>query len=330
LPAAADARHRLAAALVCLALLAAPHAAAQERGLRLATWNLEWLIAPEAFERLAVSCRDQPSPGEVRWIPCDIAAPGERSARRTAADFAKLREYALRLDADVVALQEVDGPQAARLVFPDHDFCFTRRVHVQNVGFAIRPGVPFRCADYPDLGLEASRLRWGADLTLFPGSQREVRVLAVHLKSGCHGERLTSERYDCQTLAEQVPVLERWIDARAREGVPFAVAGDFNRRFSSERGQARDRAGRLTAMWPELDDGSPPEADLTDATRVRRDARCFPQDSHTAAIDHIVLSRSLTARLVPGSMRRVTYSTADARRFRLSDHCPVAVTLELP
>ena len=326
----ADLRRRLAAALAGIALLFAPHAPAQQRALRLATWNLEWLIAPEVFDRLAASCRDEPEPGEGRWIPCDIAASGERSARRTAEDFVKLREYALRLDADVIALQEVDGPQAARLVFPDHEFCFTRRVHLQNVGFAIRPGVPFRCRDYPELGLADSRLRWGADLTLFPGSRGEMRVLAVHLKSGCHGERLTSERRDCQALAEQVPILERWIDARAREGIPFAVAGDFNRRFSSERRYARDRFGRLTAMWPEIDDGSPPEADLTDATRVRRDARCFPQDSHTAAIDHIVLSRSLTARLVPGSMRRVTYSTADARRFRLSDHCPVAVTLELP
>jgi endonuclease/exonuclease/phosphatase family metal-dependent hydrolase len=83
-------------------------------------------------------------------------------------------------------------------------------------------------------------------------------------------------------------------------------------------------------MWPELDDGSPPEADLTDATPVRRDARCFPQASRRAAIDHIVVSRSLAAWVAPGSMRRVTYATADARRFRLSDHCPVAVTLELP
>jgi endonuclease/exonuclease/phosphatase family metal-dependent hydrolase len=327
----ADARRWLTAALAGLALLLlAPHAPAQQRSVRLATWNLEWLIAPEVLDRLAPFCRDDPPSGEGRWIPCDIVAPGERSTRRTAADFAKLREYARKLDADVIALQEVDGPQAARLVFPDYDFCFTRRVHVQNVGFAIRPGVAFRCADYSDLGLADSRLRWGADLTLFPGSRSELRVLAVHLKSGCHGERLTSERNDCGALAAQVPILERWIDARAREGVPFAVAGDFNRRFSSERRYARDRFGRPIAMWPEIDDGDPPEADLTDATRVRRDARCFPQDSHTAAIDHIVLSRSLAALVVPGSMRRVTYSTADARRFRLSDHCPVAVTLELP
>ena len=39
----------------------------------------------------------------------------------------------------------------------------------------------------------------------------------------------------CPVLFQQVPVLERWIDSRAAEGVRFAVLGDFNRRF--------DRAG---------------------------------------------------------------------------------------
>jgi endonuclease/exonuclease/phosphatase family metal-dependent hydrolase len=321
-------RRRLAVAALLAALAAA--SPAQADSLRLATWNLEWLIAPEEFDLLAARCSDQPSPGEVRNIPCDIAAPGERSLRRSDADLAKLREYARKLDADVIALQEVDGPQAARLVFPGYEFCFTRRVHVQNVGFAVRAGLPFRCADYPELGLPDSRVRWGADVTLFPGTEAQMRLLSVHLKSGCHRDPLTSDWPACATLAEQVPVLEAWIDARARERVPFAVLGDFNRRFADERSRARDRAGRLQAMWPELDDADPPEADLTNATRERRSARCAPDDTYAVPIDHIVLSRSLAVRFVPGSVQRVAYSRADARRFRLSDHCPVALTLELP
>jgi len=326
----ADRRRRLAAVLAAAALLCAPHAPAQQRSLRLATWNLEWLIAPEEFDRLAASCSDDPAAGETRVIPCDIVAPLERSKRRTPADFAKLRDYARKLDADVIALQEVDGPEAARLVFPGYAFCFTRRVHVQNVGFAVRAGLPFHCSDYPDLGLEGSRLRWGAELTLFPGTDSEMRLLAVHLKSGCHGEALSSDRPACAALAEQVPVLERWIDARARARVPFAVLGDFNRRFSAERRNARDRSGRLVALWPEIDDSDPPEADLTNATRNTRIARCWPDDPYTVPIDHIVLSRSLAAALEPGSTRRITYNGADARHFKLSDHCPVAVSLMRP
>jgi endonuclease/exonuclease/phosphatase family metal-dependent hydrolase len=320
----AERRRRAAAALAALLLPAL--AAAQVDSLRLATWNLEWLIAPEEFDRLAARCGGPP-PGESRSVPCDLV---ERGSRRSAADFAKLRDYARRLDADVIALQEVDGPEAARLVFPDYAFCFTRRVHVQNVGFAVRAGLPFRCTDYPELGLPDSRVRWGADLTLFPGTEAQMRLLSVHLKSGCHRDPLTSDWPACATLAEQVPVLEAWIDARARERMPFAVLGDFNRRFADERSRARDRAGRLQAMWPELDDADPPEADLTNATRKRRGARCSPGDGHEVAIDHIVLSRSAAQWLVPGSVQRIAYSGADARRFRLSDHCPVAVTIDLP
>ena len=316
--------------MLLAALLTASHALAQTSSLRLATWNLEWLIAPEEFDRLAANCDDQPTPGEVRSIPCDIVPPNRRSMRRSAADLGKLRDYARKLDADVIALQEVDGAEAARLVFPGYAFCFTRRVHVQNVGFAVRAGLPFRCGDYPELGLADSRVRWGADLTLFPGSEAQMRLLSVHLKSGCHRDPLSNDWPACATLAEQVPVLEAWIDARARERVPFAVLGDFNRRFADERSRARDRAGRLQAMWPELDDADPPEADLVNATRDRRSPRCSPDDTYTVPIDHIVLSRSLAARFVPSSTQRIAYRGADARRFRLSDHCPVALTIELP
>ena len=297
--------------------------------LKLATWNLEWLMTTETFDRLAGSCQREYAGAEGREIPCDIVEPEERSKRRAPEDFTRLRDYAARLDADVIALQEVDGAQAARLVFPGHEFCFTRRDHVQNVGFAIRRGIPFRCADYTPLALEPGGTRWGADLTLFPGSGQELRLLSVHLKSGCPSQVLTNPREECVLLAAQVPVLERWIDARAREGVPFAVLGDFNRRLSRERHTARDRHGRLVAMWPELDDADPPEADLTNATQGQPYRRCRPGDRYDAFIDHILLSRSLAERAVPGSFEQLTYDREDTRHAKLSDHCPIAVTVRL-
>jgi hypothetical protein len=33
--------------------------------------------------------------------------------------------------------------------------------------------------------------------------------------------------------------------------------------------------------------------------------------------------------VVPGSFQRVTYDPSDVWRFRLSDHCPVAVRIRL-
>ncbi len=309
----------------CALLWFAPSGFAGET-LELATWNLEWLMSPTTFDRLARSCvRDYA--GGKREIPCDIVEPPPRSMRRSSSDFAQLQEYARRLNADVIALQEVDGPSAAALVFPDYAFCFSRRSHVQNVGFAVRAGIPFRCADYAALALGSDGLRWGAELTLFPGSRRQIQLLSVHLKSGCPSQVLTSRREDCRRLAEQVPVLERWIDARAAAGTPFAVLGDFNRRLARERHTARNRHGKLIAMWPELDDGDPAEADLTNVTWGQPYRACSLGEPYDDFIDHIVLSRSLAGRMVAGSFRQLTYDRVDSRRARLSDHCPIAVTL---
>jgi hypothetical protein len=77
-------------ALILLALmfLALP-AWAQE--IKLATWNIAWLTT---------------KPAGHPDLPQNLTI-------RTEQDFARLRAYAERLAADVIALQEVDGPLAA-------------------------------------------------------------------------------------------------------------------------------------------------------------------------------------------------------------------------
>jgi hypothetical protein len=119
-------------------------AAADHPTLKIATWNLEWFMTPETLRALTPACtpRDAPRDGARRAVPCDIAHELARSNE----DVAALRRHARTLDADVIALQEVDGADAARLVFPDYEFCFSGRVALQNNGFAIRRGLPHRCA----------------------------------------------------------------------------------------------------------------------------------------------------------------------------------------
>jgi len=300
-------------AVVCALLLATQVAAArssepaQPTTLKIATWNLEWLIAPPTFKPLKDTCVPQGAHvfANDRRLPCDVAHRLERSSR----DFAALARYARELNADVIALQEVDGAEAARLVFPGYEFCFSGSRHLQNTGFAVRAGLPKRCGpDFVPLSLDDT-LRRGAELILFPGQAQEIHLLGIHLKSGCSDKSLTTGGKTCATLARQLPILEDWIDAQARAHHRFAVLGDFNR--------------ELLRAAPQL---GPDLVNVADGQPFRN---CVPGQAHSAFIDHIVLGPTLGGALVPGSFERVTFSAADARHARLSDHCPFAVRLAI-
>ena len=160
-------------------------------------------------------------------------------------------------------------------------------------------------------------MRHGTDLTVMLGGQ-PVRLLSVHLKSFCHENDLDNvslgDNTDCGKLKRQIPILEGWIEARAQEGVPLIVLGDFNRRFNI----ADDD------MWADLDDGDP---DLTKHTEGLTSACMnfrFPE-----YIDHIVTDTRSTALVRPGSFEQVLFTTVDpGGQANLSDHCPIAVVFE--
>jgi endonuclease/exonuclease/phosphatase family metal-dependent hydrolase len=301
-------------------LLAATAVASSRAGsapLKIATWNLEWFMAPETLRALTPACtpRDAPRDGARRSVPCDVAHELVRSNE----DIATLRGYARDLDADVIALQEVDGADAARLVFPDYDFCFSGRIAVQNNGFAIRRGLPYACnPDLLDLSL-ADDVRRGVELELFPGTPRAIRLLSVHLKSGCARDPLDSTRTSCVELRRQVPFLETWIDAQAAGHEPFAVLGDFNRDLQHEP------AG--TTVWSAIDDAEPPAADLVNTADGGKFQNCAPSQTFSGFIDYIVLGRETARGVVPGSFGREIYRPRDAARRKLSDHCPVFIRL---
>lgn len=263
--------------------------------LKIATWNLDWLTAR--------SDGDPQLPAEVH--------------PRHADEIATLRRYAAALDADVVALQEVDGPAIAAALFPPDQYTlfFTDDLVIQRVGFAVRRGIPAH--RNPDLkALDANpggefHLRSGADLTLdLPTGP--WRLLNVHLKAGCHFDRLTtSQRPQCGILRNQVAVLQRWIAQRRAEGVPFLLTGDFNRVM-----EAQDEV--LAALQA--------SAPLTRATEGR-DNPCWGGGQF---IDHILAGGAARGFFEPASLRVLVYRETLAMRDRLSDHCPVSVRFHLP
>ena len=305
--------------LACIWMLIATSAHAAPAQIKIATWNLEWFMTPETLRALTPAClpAEAPRDGARRALPCQVAHELNRSGE----DIAALRAHARRLDADVIALQEVDGAAAACLVFPDYEFCFSGRLAVQNNGFAIRRGLAFACGPELEALSLNDDVRRGVELRLFPGTTRELRLLAVHLKSGCSRDALDSTRPNCVQLAAQVRVLERWIDTQAASHVPFAVLGDFNRDLRREPIGA--------SLWAEIDDSDPQEADLVNTAEGQAFKNCSPSQTFSGYIDYIVLGQRMARGLVANSFGRELFRPKDALRRKLSDHCPVFVRIRV-
>jgi endonuclease/exonuclease/phosphatase family metal-dependent hydrolase len=262
--------------------------------LKVATWNLDWLT-----ERAA----SDPA------LPADVHV-------RVPEDFDRLRQYATQLDADVIAIQEVDGRGVAARVFPPDRYSIhmTRDDVVQRVGVVVRRGLSYEVN--PDVatipGEQRLHLRSGADITLQVAGGK-LRVLAVHLKTGCEDMSLTrSTRRACTELRSQVPALQAWIAARQQEGVPFILLGDFNRHMDG-----RDQ------LWAALSQAAP----LVRAT----EGRSSPCWGSEAFIDHIIAGGAARDWIQLPTLRVLSYrETGDDWKDRLSDHCPVSVQFQVP
>ena len=325
----------LTAVAAAVGLIAA--CAAVEAGgstLRLATWNIEHLAAADD-----AGCRP-----------------------RSAEDYAQLREVAERLDADIVAVQEVQNRQALARVFDPavYDLVVSARRETgratcrgmdgqrrtaQRTGFAIdrerlrQAGLDYRVLKgLSELGIDGRR--WGTRILLEPvaGGGPALELMAIHLKSGCAYNRLDRDvrRHQCRTLIRQRGVLEEWIDARAAADTPLVVLGDFNRQLD----QPNDH------FWIDIDDGvvcdwrpdpelgrrcrpgserPDPDADLV----LVGAGQPFPfarSPRFPYAIDHIVLGGAATGWLVPGSWRVLDFGPGREP----SDHHPIAVELRVP
>lgn len=190
----------LVVTLVGVQFAAAPLAAAE---LLIATWNLEHLAA-----RDGAGCR--PRDGE---------------------DYAALGRVAERLDADIVALQEVENAAAVARVFDRDEYeiiISSRDARLSDdcrgmpgqartplrTGFVVRraslnrQGLAWRARPaFEALGLEG--LRWGTWLSIGraritqnegqrgadsrPDQTAQLELLSLHLKSGCHYGPLGSD-----------------------------------------------------------------------------------------------------------------------------------------
>ena len=252
------------------------------------------------------------------------AAQGKGKNPRYAEDYLRLKQYATVLNADILALQEIENEQALAKVFDPKLYRFfvseRKGRDKQRTAFVVRRTLLVR--RYPDLdGLNTTgALRHGVDIEV-ETDQHRVRLLAVHLKSSCFDKPLpepSPKGSDCEKLATQIPVLEHWIDARATNHTPFIVMGDFNRRFDVPGDE----------FWTEIDDGDPGVLDLFRATEGKT-SECW-YGEYPRYIDHIIYGQRVSEWVVPGSFEQIVYAESKSMEKLLSDHCPIAVTLDIP
>ena len=268
--------------------------------LRIATWNLEHLN-----DTNAAGC-----------VPRDQA------------DYDAIVRRIREIDPDVVAFQEVENTAAALRVFPATHWrvevstrpetAATRKcwgpsgkyLHHQATGFAIRKEIIYhRNEDLESLGAPSFQ-RWGTDITITLGD-RQLRLLSVHLKSGCWSTKEDSSsesrtQRSCTTLRNQIRKIRDWADRREDEGTAFAILGDFNRRLAASDDWA----------WRELSPESSPLALLT----ADIEYQCDPD--YEEFIDHIVLDATAAALLVPNSTDE--WPLHDDH----PDHCAVSTDLQ--
>lgn len=301
---------RIASLLLVLAVLltrgtAAP---AHPRPLVIASWNLEWLVDADTARTARIACRD----GQSAALPCDVV----HELPRNRADLARLAAYARELDADVVAFQEVESSRIARRVFRGYQICLQPGTGLQQVGFALRPGLAHHCGQPLTELAVTEHSRAGQRLTLFAPGFGTIELLAVHLKSGCAHDPLDSASEACHLLAAQAGALGQWIAQQAARGARYIVLGDFNRGGPPQTADP---------FWSMLG----PAAFVASSSALPF-ANCSWGAPYRDFIDHILVGQALVAELPAEPFSQLRYRPADAARYLLSDHCPIGVSLNGP
>lgn len=300
---------------------------APQAGLRIGTWNIANL-----HHESGVPLR-----------------PG--ATARDDVDFERLAGVAEDLDLDIIALQEIGSPAAARRVFPETEYHLViseryalgdenrptddRDIYVAMAFAKERfPEAPAVETFWPlSIGhvaidrdgtpsVRPTRAGLVADIMLMG---QPVKILGVHLKSACHGWSLDpvtdqnmqsgqpfDSRFDCRTLAAQQHILENWIEQQAALGVRTIILGDFNRRMNYRSESGED----LDHFWTSIDDGTPNALDLAKGP-TGIDEICWPahSDRFEEHIDFIVFDAALSDDVAISAPEKVSMGFENDPRY---------------
>lgn len=293
--------------ILCISTISSS-AAQRHDDLVIASWNIAWF---------GDGINDCALRGNYKTKQTECTGKHMRNAQ----DMQRLSQYQEMLDADIIALQEMENIAAIRQLFPKEDwqvFISSRQVSenwAQYVAIVVRSGIQVdRHADYTAIDTSSGHLRYAVDLTITPPQRQSFRMLGIHLKSGCSDGGERDPKRACRSLWRQNKPLEDWIDQRAANGVPFIIAGDWNRHITTKG----------DPFWLKLDDGSPQNLRLLQ-TGLEYRSQCH--DLNRPFVDHIVLG----GHAIDWFKRFFELSyTQGEDMHKTSDHCPIIVHISPP
>ena len=257
----------------------------------------------------------------VKLATWNIRKPSEESTRT---DY--IATMAEKLDADVVALQELGSTPPLDEIFPSNSY--QRFVSERNAeggsnqfflqtGFAIAEAWNVdRNADYEELAVSSGQRR-GIDVTL-QFENHSLRMLSVHLNASCQngggGE-------DCRILNRQARRIRDWIQARESNDEDYVVLGDFNRVYD---------AG--SEFWETIENADDSGVIIKSKNKS---PRCLG-DAFDKFIDHVVFDADVQSWLQISELQDLTYEETldinvddidDPDMSPVSDHCPAYVEI---
>lgn len=281
----------------------------------------------------------KPIAGDLKVVTWNIEHLAEHNGKgckaRNNEDYAKLRNYAHALNADVVALQEVESADAVHRVFPRTQWqvilsnrvdsqTYTcrksgRQSTQQKVAYAIKKTIDVthtaHLTQFSDL---QPGLRQGLQVSLSHGGET-INLVNLHLKSGCFTQDyLKQDKEACQLLGQQANILDRFLEAKPLDKTHWVVLGDFNHRLADKQNRMR----KDLMYGPGLYSASTAPSDhLENTTDDLRGCHI----KYPAPIDHILLSKSLAPALVNGSVQFHNFKNMEPKAM-LSDHCALSAS----
>ncbi|QNT79568.1 hypothetical protein JGUZn3_23680 [Entomobacter blattae] len=265
--------------------------------LKVTTWNLEWFTNKAPHHALL----------------------GENVKPKSETAITHLMATRKKLLSQIFAFQEADDtPLLARLFPPsEYQIFLSQELQpiAQHVGIAVTKTLPV--IHHADLPLALIRqdiphsLRNGVDISV-KFHEIWIRILAVHLKSGCWDAPYPSPAHSCPLLRQQVSILSQWVQDRLTQHQPFILLGDFNRRLT-------------------VHDEFFTQLDPTHTLLLLTANQASPCQGGQYFIDHIILASAETIQPIPHSFKVGLYSNeGEPPAFSPpSDHCPVSVSIKL-